>query len=240
MNREVRNISLNTMEIHPTVQRERRMYWVEELSEDYDPLGLGVFTAFENDGIIKIIDGAHRYTMLMGKGLGDMYVDVLVYTDLTISEQARVFKLLNTSKAVAPLDLYNIGLIEGNSVDVEITKLVNAFEFKIGPRGDAETIACVSQLKMMYKKDIHALRYALSKAKDLYPNDPDATSNVILRGLWELYRKHGDILDTVKAKRKVTNAWTTARLLTDRCTVMKRGNKTMYHAFVDTISLEIL
>lgn len=236
---EIRTVKLDSMQVHPRVQRERRPHWVARLVEEYDPLGIGVFTAFEVDGKLLIIDGAHRYTMLKELELDDLEVPVLVYMGLSLEEQVHVFKLLNNTLKVDPYSLYSLGMLEGNDLDLKVTELVENYGWKIAEKRGPKTISGISTLKSMFDRDLDATKFAFNKVTELYGSDIDAADIRLLYGFWWFYKRHGDVVSSQRAKRRILSAYPTAGELLKRSYNYKQHNRSHAQAVSEAIRVAI-
>lgn len=235
-NAEIRLMRVRDLQVHPTVQRDDRDEWVLNLKENYHELGLGVLIAIEINGVVLLIDGAHRYRVLVELEKLDFEIPVLVYYDLPIPEQIKVFKMLNTRRPVAQYDLYSLGLKEGNNDDLEVEKLTKATGWTVGKKSGSGTIGAVSVLKKMVRLDPEAAEYALRTAPEIYGYTKDAGSGEILRGFFNFYREHGDELSKTRSRGRLLKEYPTASLLKSKCYIHKRRNKPMHVAVSDSMA----
>lgn len=235
-NAEIRMIRVRDLQVHPTVQREPRDEWISNLKENYNELGLGVFIAIEIDGVVQLIDGAHRHSVLVDLKMLDFEVPVLVYFDLETTEQIKVFKLLNTRRPVAQYDLYSLGLKEGNNEDLEVEKLTKETGWTVGKKSGSSTIGAISVIKHMVRLDPEAAEYALRTVGEIYGYGKDAASGEIIRGFFNFYQEHGDALSKPRLRGRLLKEYPTASILKSMCYPHKRRNKPMHVAVSDAMA----
>lgn len=236
---DMRTMRVGDLIVHPVIQRDRREHWVAELKAEYNPLGIGVLTAFEEtSGQLLIVDGAHRHTMLLELGLEDMSVPVNVYSDLTIEDEASIFRMLNKRLVVNPHDSYRLGMIEGLDLDLKVTELVESFGWKIGNARTAKVVSSIATLKSMYRRDGDATRFAFRSINTLYPSDNDASDSRIIYGFWHFYKQNefepADEL-TAKARKKILSAFPTAQELIRLSFNYKGRNRTGAQAVAEAL-----
>jgi hypothetical protein len=212
---------------------------VAELKAEYDPLGIGVLTAFEEtSGQLLIVDGAHRHTMLLELGLEDMEVPVNVYSDLTLEDEASIFRMLNKRLAVNQHDSYRLGMIEGVELDLKVTELVESYGWRIGTGRASKIVSSIGTLKSMYSRDADATRFSFRSINTLYPSDNDAQDSRILYGFWWFYRYNelGPTDDlTTRSRKKILSAFPTAQELIRLSYNYKRRNRTSAQAVAEAL-----
>lgn len=240
---DMRMVRVGDLIVHPVVQRDRRDHWVATLKAEFDPLGIGVLTAFEDEfNHLLIVDGAHRHTMLLELELDDMRVPVNVYSDLTLEDEAKIFRMLNKRLPVNQHDSYRLGMIEGVELDLKVTELVESFGWKIGSSRTAKVVSSIGTLKAMYRRDSDATRFAFRAINSLYPSDNDASDSRILHGFWYFYRYNAfqaeDEIPT-RSRRKILSSFPTAQELIRLSYNYKRRNRTSAQAVAEALRITI-
>lgn len=233
---EIRYLRVDELKVHPTVQRESRDDWIDSLKENFDELGIGTMTAIEIDGDVLLIDGAHRHSVMVELEMLDYQIPVLVYFDLTIPEQIKVFKMLNTRRPVAQYDLYSLGLKEGNSIDVSIEMLTKKYDWVISKVPGESRICAISVLKHMVRSDPEATDYALRTITEIYGHHQDAGCKQLLQGFFNFYREHGNELDKQRARNRLLREYPTATVLKNKSYMFKMRNGSLYQAVVEAIT----
>ena len=69
---------------------------VNKIAKNFDPDLLGVIIcSMRESGVLAVIDGSHRVHALRQKQMNDAVLNALVYFDLKIEDEAKIFSLLN-------------------------------------------------------------------------------------------------------------------------------------------------
>jgi len=177
---------------------------------DYDQ-DSGTMTIAKADKVAKIIDGQHRIAGLTGYANGAFQVNVTVFVDMDLEDQAMVFATINmkqtrVSKSLA-YNLYEYATSPSPQKTChDIAKLLNKregspFQDKIKILGRAtagklgETLtqaAFVEQVLKLISDDPDADRDLLKRGKSPKPATPEQARRLILRDIF-LDRRDADI-----------------------------------------------
>ena len=177
---------------------------------DYDESS-GTMTIAKTDKVAKIIDGQHRIAGLTGYANGTFQVNVTVFVDMDLEDQAMVFATINlkqtrVSKSLA-YNLYEYATSPSPQKTChDIAKLLNKregspFEEKIKILGRAtpgrlaETLtqaAFVEQLLKLISRDPDGDRDLLKRGKSPKPASPEQARSLIFRDMF-LDRRDADI-----------------------------------------------
>lgn len=106
-------INPQTINVDHSYQRTLRKTY-KKIRDQFDPLLVGVVTLSKRpNNTMWVIDGQHRLQAM--KELGITNAKALVYTGLTLEEEAKIFSLQNLNRIkVAQIDLFNASkLING-------------------------------------------------------------------------------------------------------------------------------
>lgn len=109
---ESRMVRLGDLIVDPSVQRNTVQSRVDHIGAHFDMAYFGIIVvSLRANGDIHVIDGATR----RGGGLKamgqDFMVPALVYTGLSIAQEADMFLRLNDTRQIPPLDRFKVRLV---------------------------------------------------------------------------------------------------------------------------------
>lgn len=143
------------------VQRPRDDRRIKALAAEFNPLALGVPTvSVRQDGTMIWLDGQTRGGALILLGLGSQPIDATSYKGLRLNEEAEIFRILNNTKKLSPVDLYRIAIIEKDPIAVDSNAALNI----AGWTAEASTMKswrAVNTLYNAWEKDAPAVKMAL-------------------------------------------------------------------------------
>ena len=144
------------------VQRELDMGRVRHLVKNWDDNALDVPKLSQRAGGETIwLDGQHRGAALKEMGRGEHSIECLVYRGLSLQQEAALFRRLNNSKRLTPLNLYNAALTEGDPVALRCQDLLVAVRLEAG-QGRKNSLTAVNTLWRMVERDEVSAEQALA------------------------------------------------------------------------------
>lgn len=148
---KVKQIPANQIHVDPEVQRDIIPARVKALADKMDLDGLGVLTVSDrgSNGIIAL-DGQHRLAALEQLGMAEWEVTCLVYTGLSVAQEAALFRRLNDTRKITPFDDFSKGLVEGDETCLAINEIVEAHGLRVKGYGGDGNVTCVSKLRQVY------------------------------------------------------------------------------------------
>jgi len=203
----IREIPVGEMVVDHRVQRERILpARVKELRAKFDPDLLGVMTVSTRaNGETVVIDGMHRREVLLQLGLPDWPAECKVYVNLTLNEEAALFRALNNTRKVSAYDNFRTGVTEGAAEEVAIYQIVKAAGLSLTNVSADGGIACVAALREAYRVDDgKSLRAALNVAVSAWGATAIAVEGPIVRGLAIFFEHHGASVDTAVLIEKLS------------------------------------
>lgn len=147
-------INLKDLRVHPEAQRDLNPRRVQKILDEFDPELLGYPTCSQRDGVVFVCDGQHRLEALrlwLGDGWESQQVQVQVYTDLTLKEEANLFDRINDVLPVTTMQKFKVRLTAQQPEEVAINKIVQANGLRVGT--GSGHVACVATLRKIYKRD---------------------------------------------------------------------------------------
>ena len=139
MNKTLTAINVADLNTDRTYQRPLRKTY-KKIAAQFDPLLLSTITVSKRlDGTYWILDGQHR--VAAAKELGIPTLDALIYSGLTLEEEAYIFSMQNHNKIkVNTYELYHAGKLNRTSVFYTLDRVLKDLNLAIvsktetGPR----------------------------------------------------------------------------------------------------------
>jgi len=122
------NVPLDKMFVHYRstpggYARPLRMHRVKKLMQHWDRSAAGVLLlSMRADGRMAIIDGQHRREAALA--LGESSLNALVYIDLTLEQEAGLYRKFGDYLKQTALDRYHAGIAEGDPMSTEIKRIL--------------------------------------------------------------------------------------------------------------------
>lgn len=161
--------------------RENR---VNKLVAQFDQQALGVLLlSLREDGRYAIIDGQHRKEAAARKALTAL--DALVYIDLSLEDEARLYRKFGDYLKQTALDRYHAGIQEGVLEYLAIQRILQELGLHVptapgGAPAAVNAVEALFALTTMYGPDM--LRHTLELLKDAWGTDGRAYRAQIIGG----------------------------------------------------------
>ena len=198
-----------SLRVHPTAQRELVPVKLRRLEKEFDLDAIGVLQAveYEIDGerAIWLIDGQHRWYVLISKGFGEWIVQVEIH--LNIRDDARaaaLFLKLNDRASVHPFDKFKAARSSGDSSAVGIAALVEDRGLVLDRKSKDGYVCCVSSLRTVYQFDQGgALEATMDTIIAAWGGTAAACEGRIIEGLGLFYSKYNGAVDRSALVKKL-------------------------------------
>lgn len=188
----IERVRLDDITIDGRVQRNLELKRVADIAEDFDWGAFGVPTLSRRaDGTIVIIDGMHRVMAARKAGHGDRAPQLKVHTGLTLTEEARLFRMLNNTRKPSSVDLFLVAVTEGEPAAVEMNELIEAVGLKVATAG-AKAFRAVTALRRIYAIEPDAAVRTLDVATRAWGADSTSVQSAIVEGLGGFFLRYGD------------------------------------------------
>lgn len=117
----------NDLMVDLSYQREINKNKIVNIVKSYNPNAIGVVTlSIRENGDLYIIDGQHRVEALKQLGYGNSDINAIVFFDLTIQEEARLFVIMNENRTKPKKsDLYKASIKSGDNNLIELNNMLN-------------------------------------------------------------------------------------------------------------------
>lgn len=191
------------LKVNERVQRATIPARVKKLVREWNLLHVGAITVSIRDGAAWIIDGQHRWRAAMDLGLGDTHVLCHVYRGLTEKLEAELFLALNDSRAVAPIDKYQVGLVAEDPVCVGVRDTLARYNLRVGSGGSDGSVRCVSKLIDIYSRDSALLDDVCNVLVESWGTRAAALEQVVVAGLGLVLGRYNGELDRSALTKKL-------------------------------------
>jgi hypothetical protein len=190
------------LSVDPNVQRTMKKSRVENMANDFHPEALGVLTtSFRSAGMICIVDGQHRYRAAEMAGYQGT-IETKEYRGLSLSQEAALFRLLNKTEKVSPIDQFLVACVEGDKAAVQLARYLDDNHWTVASSARKGSLSAIRSLERVYALKPEAAGQTLAVITAAYGHEPDAVQGSMLEGLGKMLAKYGDDVDlTDLAKR---------------------------------------
>lgn len=173
------------------VQRPLDEKRVRDMVAKFRPEALGVPTASTREDRSMIwLDGQTRGAALKELGLGGVPIPVSVYEGLTLQQEAELFRILNDSKRLTPVDLFRIAITEGDKIAIGADKAVRVQGWTT-EKGRKNSFAAVSTLYNAFEQDSSSVRLALQVLAGAWGATPQAVQANLFQGVFAVFVRYG-------------------------------------------------
>ncbi|MBB1153468.1 DUF6551 family protein [Amycolatopsis dendrobii] len=137
--------------VDPQVQRSLDPNRVRKIADKLKRDALGtIIVSLRDDGTYHIVDGQHRAAAMKQCGLGDEMMDCKVFSGLSLSEEAELFRLYNDTRQMRPVIKFRVRVIEGDETAVLLHSILDDYGWKVtGASGNGFFLA-VNALEKIY------------------------------------------------------------------------------------------
>ena len=194
--RSIKEYRASDLIIDPQVQKENppTAARVKQLTRNFDLDKMGIITVSRraNDDVV-VLDGQTRVAALIELRLGDWLVRCEEYTNLTIEEEANLFRLLNNTRRPSPYDDFRVGITADDPEGLSIMVIVTKHGLKLASCSGDGNVACISALRDCYRSG--GLDWALETATLAWGLKADAVSASMVRALSIIWETYGNEVD---------------------------------------------
>ena len=150
-------VDINLLRIDENYQREIDEAHVNEIANDFNKTYAGCLICSYRNGYFYIIDGQHRYTAALLKGVKTLLC--IIYTGLTSKQEAKMFRDLNIKhKRPDAYRLFKANIWNGDKsdhdvfVDMEIKRICDKHNIvvkKVGRYQNEKTLRCLTRARLI-------------------------------------------------------------------------------------------
>lgn len=205
---------LSQLVIDPTIQRPENIAEINKIAANFDEAALGTLTVSlrvnpdTGEETYVVIDGQQRRAGALKAGFtGKVRVDV--HRNLTRADEARLFRLLNFRRAVAPIVLFKTALVEQDPHAMAVQKILDDLGIAFGTsRGFAGAKTALRLVARRNGGGETSLRWAFTQVQKIYDDAQTGgcyDANVIEAFYW-LYERFGSQIDEANLYKKLARA----------------------------------
>lgn len=190
------------LSVDPTVQRSVKKSRVEAMAKTFRADALGVLTtSFRSGGLIHIIDGQHRYRAAEMAGYTGA-IQTTEYRGLTLPEEAAMFRLLNRTEKVSPIDQFLVACVERDADAIAIARILRDNKWTLASSAATGKLSAIRALERVYKMDPTAAAATIATLTVAFGHIPSAVQGSMIVGLGRVLARYGQDVDlTDLAKR---------------------------------------
>lgn len=202
-----RYLRVSSLTTDPRYERPLNMAAVKRISEEFDPDAIGMlYVSHRADGTDVILDGQHRAKALARMGWDDQMVPCFVYENMTVEDEARVFRIINEGRRrLTALDLYRARLTEGDPTAKDIHNILQMEGLRPGSGDGANVISAMSAIQKIYKESGRDIfRSALHIGANTWGRaDSKGLQAPIIVGIALILAEYGPLLDSKSFINKI-------------------------------------
>lgn len=192
-------VRADTLTVDPRYQRPIQEQKVRKIQNEFDPDAFGVlYISSRKNGEDVVLDGQQRLNAVLGMGWGDQLVPAIVYTGLTVAEEAALFTLYNAVRTKPrPSDMYRAALVAGDPSVKAIQAIIDNLGLAIGDapgKGKVQSIAAVRRIYDNVGGEILHRSLAVTK-RAWAPGTREAHSENIIVALAVIMTRHTKVKD---------------------------------------------
>lgn len=199
---------VDELRVFPEVQRRpptRKL--VKEIADKLDISALGTIHVSQRaDGSLSVIDGQRRILALKMRGMGSHKANCLLYTGLTVKQEAALFRKLNHSRLVGAFDDFEKGAFHGDERDAGITRVMAKQQWTVGAVPKPGTASCVTSLRKVWDLDKtgQLLAKTIATLSEAFGRDKHTMASSLVSGTGKFLSKNGvdqsQLVEKLRAK----------------------------------------
>jgi len=193
--------------VDPAVQRAMKASRVEKIAADFHPEALGVITtSYRDNGVIHIVDGQHRHgAALRAKYDGPIRTDE--YHGLNLAQEAALFRLLNTTEKVGPIDQFLVACVEGRKDALYLAKVLADNGWSVSTAAGKGKISAVRSLERVYalaERGPFAASAAIAVLTNAFGHIPAAVNGSLIEGVGRMLNRYGEDVDLTDLSKRLS------------------------------------
>jgi len=199
------NVRLDKLQVDHSYQGQLQKRRVAELFQTWDDsLGyVGIAVSQRKDGSYWILDGQHRVAALLEAGYGEYDIEVNLYRDLGLADEARLFHLLQKQRSHSLYERYNSAVLGKMHPESEIDDVLQKCGWQASNfegKGRLCAIGCVKTVWSRYGADV--LRVTLTVIGDAWKREDGSAAAQIISGVARAYANNKE-MDTARLAKKL-------------------------------------
>lgn len=192
-------VKVSDLYLDTTYQRLPNEVKVSNIARNFDPDAFGIIIcSAREDNVIAIIDGGHRIAALRLLGLENKTVNALVYFNLSIEDEARIFTLINQDRTKPKtVDIFKAQVAANDQQAIGLNSILSTLGLRAVNAPGNGIVRGIGTLKEIYKNAGHLnTQYSLTTLKNAF-GDHSSTFNVdAVTALAIIFKKYGALIDS--------------------------------------------
>lgn len=191
-------VKVSDLYLDTTYQRLPNEVKVSNIARNFDPDAFGVvICSAREDGIIAVIDGGHRIAALRLLGLENKQINALVYFNLSIEDEARIFTLINQDRTKPKTaDIFKAQVAANDTVASGLNDILNRLGLKPTNAPGNNYIRGIGTVKEIYKNAGERNTYdALYALKEAFGNHSSSFNVDAVTALAIIFKRYGQLMN---------------------------------------------
>lgn len=194
----------HSLNVDHSYQREENTSKVRGMANSWSWIACGIIVVANRDGSFWVIDGQHR--VLASRHRADIAtLPCLIFEIDSVPNEAKGFLAANTlRRSVTALDKYRAQLVAGDAMAMYINDMLTRYNVSLSrDSGKSLETRCVSILTKLARSDKQAFESTLDIVTALSINSNSEISEIILDGLFYLYRSGLNFREDKKLRNRI-------------------------------------
>lgn len=191
-------VNVSDLYLDTTYQRLPNEVKVSSIARNFDPDAFGIIIcSAREDNVIAIIDGGHRVAALRLLGLENKTVNALVYFNLSIEDEARIFTLINQDRTKPKTsDIFKAQVAANDQQAIGLNSILSSLGLKAGNAPGNGIVRGIGTLKEIYKNAGHLnTQYSLTSLKNAFGEHSSSFNVDAVTALAIIFKKYGASID---------------------------------------------
>jgi len=191
-------VKVSDLYLDSTYQRFPNEVKVSSIARNFDPDAFGIIIcSAREDNVIAIIDGGHRIAALRLLGFENKTVNALVYFNLSIEDEARIFTLINQDRTKPKTsDIFKAQVAANDKDAMGLNSILSSLGLKASNAPGNGVVRGIGTLKEIYKNAGHLnTGYALISLKSAFGEHSSSFNVDAVTALAIIFKKYGKAID---------------------------------------------
>lgn len=229
---DVQWLRVGDLRVDTYTQRSYSPTFAKDMSRRWDDSKLGLFkVSYRKDGGYYVIDGQHRRGALLLLDQMDKQVPALVYSGLTLRDEASMFVADNNdNRRPNPLDVHRLLVVAEEPEAVAIQKILDEHRLTLAYGGNARSISAISALRWLYQTGGEKLtELTLRTVEEAWGDDSrDSRDGTLLRALGFVLHHKATQIDVTSLADKLGKRGKPGQLLGDARTYRQMTGRSLW------------
>ncbi len=216
-------VDIDTLKIDEEAQRSLNKTRAKNIADGLIVDALGSIVVSERaDGTRYVVDGMHRTEACRIKGQRTIKAEI--HHGLNQQQEATLFLIKNRESAkVSTLDEYKVGLTAGDTLCVNVDRVLKSHQLGLGSSSTNSigAVSAVLRITKQYGPDI--LDRTLNIVELAWGRGKESWDGVILGGVAMFLHRHGSVIDDSELAKKMLKRGLAARWRSEALTRASNG-----------------